>query len=113
MTPKEIGRSASRIFKKAIPENCAIRDQEDQEDYGIDYELELTDKEDHATGFIFKMQQKGVATLKTNADDKTVSYSEPASGGFNSASRRIGLAGERLGLIAPAKADLIHRRFRA
>jgi hypothetical protein len=76
MTSKEIGRSAGRIFQKAIPENCAIRNQEDQEDYGIDYELELTDKEDHATGFIFKVQQKGVATLKANADGKTVSYSE-------------------------------------
>ena len=60
VTPKEIGRQAGRTFQNAIPAHCAIRSQEDQEDYGIDYELELTGADDKATGFLFKVQQKGV-----------------------------------------------------
>jgi hypothetical protein len=41
MTPKEIGRAAGRIFAAAIPSNWVIRNQQDQEDYGIDYEIEV------------------------------------------------------------------------
>ena len=75
MTPKEIGRAAGRIFEKSVPPNCAIRSQEDQEDYGIDYELELTDSNDQATGLIFKVQQKGVETASLGGDGKWVSFS--------------------------------------
>lgn len=75
MTPKEIGRAAGRIFEKSVPPNCAIRSQEDQEDYGIDYELELTDANDQATGLIFKVQQKGVETASLGGDGKWVSFS--------------------------------------
>ncbi|MGH7133742.1 MAG: DUF4365 domain-containing protein [Phycisphaerales bacterium] len=62
MKPKEIGRLAGRLFQAALPAQCICRsqeDQEDQEDYGIDYELELASAQDHATGFIFKAQVKG------------------------------------------------------
>jgi hypothetical protein len=39
MTPKEIGREAGRLFQSVIPPSWAIRSQEDQEDYGVDYEI--------------------------------------------------------------------------
>jgi len=76
MTSKEIDRQAGRIFQRTIPPNYAIRSQEDQEDYGIDYELELTDSKGHATGFIFKIQQKGVEAATLIANGATVSYSD-------------------------------------
>jgi hypothetical protein len=76
MTSKEIGRLAGRIFQRAIPSNFAIRSQEDQEDYGIDYEMELTDENDHATGFIFKVQQKGVESATLNAEGSIVSFND-------------------------------------
>jgi len=59
MTPKEISRKSKRIFESALPPNWAFRPQEDQEDYGVDGEIEITDHDDHATGFIFKVQLKG------------------------------------------------------
>ncbi|MEI8374628.1 MAG: DUF4365 domain-containing protein [Planctomycetota bacterium] len=74
MTPKEINRSAGRIFASLIPASWAIRSQEDQEDYGIDYEMELTDEHDRATGFIFKVQQKGELSLDFDSNGKTVKY---------------------------------------
>ncbi|HKQ50632.1 MAG TPA: DUF4365 domain-containing protein [Phycisphaerae bacterium] len=72
MTPKELSRAAYRIFVGAIPPNLAIRSQEDQEDYGVDYEVELTTNQDEATGYIFKIQQKGAHTLRRMNDGKTV-----------------------------------------
>jgi hypothetical protein len=51
MTPKEISRRASRIFPKSLPGTWAVRDQQDQEDYGIDYEIEVMTEADTATGF--------------------------------------------------------------
>lgn len=74
MTPKEIARSAGRIFASLIPASWAIRSQEDQEDYGIDYEMELTDEHDQATGFIFKVQQKGELNLEYDSGGKAVKY---------------------------------------
>jgi hypothetical protein len=76
MTAKEIGRLAGRIFQHIIPPNWAARSQEDQEDYGVDYELELTDEGDHATGQIFKIQQKGSEAAILNAAGTFVSFSE-------------------------------------
>ncbi len=74
-TPKEIGRLAGRAFQAIVPKNWAIRSQEDQEDYGVDYEIELTTSEDKATGFIFKIQQKGVEKA-TRLIDGTISFKE-------------------------------------
>ena len=74
MTPKEIARSAGRIFGKLIPPSWAIRSQEDQEDYGIDYEIELTDEHDQATGIMFKVQQKGQLSLDYDSNGKMVKY---------------------------------------
>ncbi|MCB1025469.1 MAG: DUF4365 domain-containing protein, partial [Acidobacteria bacterium] len=75
MNPKEIGRTAGRIFYGTIPSNWADRGQEDQEDYGIDGELEVIDTDDHATGFIFKVQIKGKKEVTTINDGETASFS--------------------------------------
>jgi len=74
MNAKEIGRRAGRIFQNAIPANWAYRSQEDQEDYGIDGEIELVDEQDHATGFIFKAQIKGQESVSIIEEGKTVSF---------------------------------------
>ncbi|RQZ28385.1 DUF4365 domain-containing protein [Burkholderia sp. Bp9090] len=59
MNAKEIGRAAGRIFAFHLPPNWIFRSQEDQEDYGVDGEIEIASPEDKATGFIFKAQIKG------------------------------------------------------
>lgn len=59
MNAKEIGRKAGRILEFHLPDHWIFRSQEDQEDYGIDGEIELANKFDNATGFIFKAQIKG------------------------------------------------------
>ncbi|RFP09488.1 DUF4365 domain-containing protein [Duganella sp. BJB475] len=59
MNAKEIGRTAGRIFAYRLPPNWILRSQEDQEDYGIDGEIEIASPDDKATGFIFKAQIKG------------------------------------------------------
>lgn len=59
MTNKEINRISGRLFEGLLPPSWALRSQEDQEDYGIDGEIEVTTPEDKATGLIFKMQLKG------------------------------------------------------
>lgn len=76
MTPKEIGRLAGRIFGAVVPANWAVRSQEDQEDYGVDYEIELTTPDDRPTGFIFKIQQKGQLSLPRNVAGDTISFSD-------------------------------------
>jgi hypothetical protein len=73
-TPKEIGRLAGGIFLSALPGRWARRSQEDQEDYGVDYEIELTTADDKASGFIFKVQQKGVEHARRLADG-TIAFS--------------------------------------
>ena len=72
MTNKEISRKADRIFKSALPVNWAIRDQQDQEDYGIDSEIELTDSSDRATGTIFKIQLKGVENAQISKEGELI-----------------------------------------
>ena len=74
MNPKEIGRLAGRIFNRIIPFHIAVRSQEDQEDYGIDYEMEVISPEDKPTGFIFKVQQKGTESLKSIENEKMMVY---------------------------------------
>lgn len=73
MKPKEITRKASRIFVNEIPADWIYRDQEDQEDYGIDAEIELTNENGHGNGFIFKAQIKGQE--KIEKDNISVSLS--------------------------------------
>jgi hypothetical protein len=75
MNAKEIGRKAGRIFEYHLPDHWIFRSQEDQEDYGIDGEVELADSSDHATGFIFKAQIKGQKNVKTINNGTVVSFS--------------------------------------
>lgn len=61
MNPKEINRESGPMFEILLLPNWARRSQQDQEDYGVDYEIELMTPEDKATGFIFKVQLKGTS----------------------------------------------------
>jgi len=75
MNAKEIGRRAGRIFAFSLPDNWSLRSQEDQEDYGIDAEIEIITPQDKATGLIFKAQIKGQKTVSLIEDGKKVSFS--------------------------------------
>ena len=75
MNAKEIGRRAGRIFAFSLPDNWSLRSQEDQEDYGIDAEIEIITPQDKATGLIFKAQIKGQKTVTLIEDGKKVSFS--------------------------------------
>jgi hypothetical protein len=74
VTNKEINRESKRIFEGLLSPSWAFRSQEDQEDYGIDGEIEITSPEDKATGFIFKVQLKGTASA-TYDDQQQLIYS--------------------------------------
>ena len=58
---RQIGRLAGRRFEATLPKNWIYRSQEDQEDVGIDGEVELETGDGTGSGFIFKVQIKGVA----------------------------------------------------
>ena len=75
MNAKEIGRRAGRIFEFNLPDNWLFRSQEDQEDYGIDGEVEITTPQDKATGFIFKAQIKGQKEVNITDGGKRISFS--------------------------------------
>lgn len=72
---KEIGRRAGRAFEFCLPDNWLFRSQEDQEDYGIDGEIEITTPQDKATGFIFKAKIKGQAAVSFIEEGKKASFS--------------------------------------
>ena len=59
MNNAEINRASGRLFKALLPVNWVVRDQEDQEDYGVDLEIELHTPDDKPTGMLFKVQLKG------------------------------------------------------
>ncbi|MCC5883625.1 MAG: DUF4365 domain-containing protein [Halomonas sp.] len=75
MNAKEIGRKAGRIFEYHLPDHWIFRSQEDQEDYGIDGEIELANESDNVTGFIFKAQIKGQESVSLIENGRTVSFS--------------------------------------
>lgn len=59
--PKHVSRRSGRVFQYYLPNHWIIRSQEDQEDYGVDFEVQITEKDaDKATIDIFKIQLKGV-----------------------------------------------------
>lgn len=74
MNAKEIGRKAGRILEFHLPDHWIFRSQEDQEDYGIDGEIELTNEYDNATGFIFKAQIKGQEAVSIIENGTIVSF---------------------------------------
>lgn len=61
MNAGEIGTEAGRIFEYNLPSNWIFRSQEDQNDFGIDGEIELKDESGKALGkdSVFKVQIKG------------------------------------------------------
>lgn len=61
MNANEIGTEAGRIFEYNLPSNWIFRSQEDQNDFGIDGEIELKCNTGKALGkdSIFKVQIKG------------------------------------------------------
>ncbi|HGM6757424.1 TPA: DUF4365 domain-containing protein [Serratia marcescens] len=61
MNAGEIGTEAGRIFEYNLPSHWIFRSQEDQNDFGIDGEIELKDGSGKALGkeSVFKVQIKG------------------------------------------------------
>lgn len=76
MTPGEIGTMAGRTFSYHLPSNWILRDQEDQNDSGIDAEIEVKDSNGLAQGkdYVFKVQIKGEEHSRFALDDKFLSF---------------------------------------
>lgn len=76
-TPSEIGTRAGRIFEYKLPDNWMVRDQEDQNDHGIDAEIELKDEHGKALGKdrLFKVQIKGEHSPSYIKKKKYLSFS--------------------------------------
>ncbi|PQJ92431.1 hypothetical protein BTO21_04485 [Photobacterium phosphoreum] len=79
MNPGEIGDAAGRIFNFYAPLNWIIRSQEDQNDHGIDLEIELKNAEGIARGqgSVFKIQLKGQKRCIYIDDGQKLSFSVP------------------------------------
>jgi hypothetical protein len=77
MNAGEIGKEAGRIFEYKLPANWIARSQEDQDDHGIDYEIEIKNSEGKALGedSLFKIQVKGEENCSFLRDGQTVSHS--------------------------------------
>ncbi|ENX23117.1 hypothetical protein F892_02360 [Acinetobacter vivianii] len=77
MNAGEIGKEAGRIFEYKLPANWIARSQEDQDDHGIDYEIEIKDAEGKALGEdnVFKIQVKGEENCSFIKDGQVVSHS--------------------------------------
>ncbi|WP_154215517.1 DUF4365 domain-containing protein, partial [Vibrio parahaemolyticus] len=77
MNPGEIGEAAGRIFSFYAPLNWIIRSQEDQNDHGIDLEIELKNAEGIALGqeSVFKIQLKGQKSCSYIDDGQKLSFS--------------------------------------
>ncbi|ENX59661.1 hypothetical protein F885_02538 [Acinetobacter higginsii] len=77
MNAGEIGKEAGRIFEYKLPANWIARSQEDQDDHGIDYEIEIKDVGGKALGEdnVFKIQVKGEENCSFIKDGQVVSHS--------------------------------------
>ena len=77
MNAGEIGTAAGRIFEYKAPFNWIIRTQEDQNDHGIDCEIELKDSNGKALGqeSVFKIQLKGQENCSFIEDGQKLSFS--------------------------------------
>ena len=71
---RQIGRLAGRRFEATLPEDWIYRSQEDQEDVGIDGEVELEADDGTGSGFIFKVQIKGVAGSGADRRGQSASF---------------------------------------
>lgn len=76
MNPGEIATEAGRIFEYNLPSSWIFRSQEDQNDFGIDGEIELKDENGKAIGkdSIFKVQIKGEEYSRFIDKGKTLSF---------------------------------------
>jgi len=72
---RQIGRLAGRRFEATLPEDWIYRPQEDQEDVGIDGEVELEADDGTGSGFIFKVQIKGVAEAALIDEGRVLPFS--------------------------------------
>ena len=72
---RQIGRLARRRFEATLPEDWIYRSQEDQEDVGIDGEVELEADDGTGSGFIFKVQIKGVAEAALIDEGRVLPFS--------------------------------------
>lgn len=81
MNPGEIGDAAGRTFNFYAPLNWIIRSQEDQNDHGIDLEIELKNAEGIALGqeSVFKIQLKGQKSCTYIDNGQKVSFSVPCA----------------------------------
>ncbi|HIF9094900.1 TPA: DUF4365 domain-containing protein [Photobacterium damselae] len=77
MNAGEIGAAAGRIFNYKAPLNWIIRSQEDQDDHGIDCEIELKDSSGKALGqeSLFKIQLKGQESCSFIDEGQKLSFS--------------------------------------
>lgn len=76
MNAGEIGTEAGRIFEYNLPSIWIFRNQEDQNDFGIDGEIELKDESGKACGkeSVFKVQIKGEENSTYINKGKTLSF---------------------------------------
>jgi hypothetical protein len=76
MNAGEIGTEAGRIFEYNLPSSWIFRSQEDQNDFGIDAEVELKDSDGKALGkeSVFKVQIKGEENSSFIHGGKTLSF---------------------------------------
>ncbi|MCT8866428.1 DUF4365 domain-containing protein [Shewanella xiamenensis] len=77
MNAGEIGAAAGRIFNYKAPLNWMIRSQEDQDDHGIDCEIEPKDSSGKALGQgkVFKIQLKGQENCSFIENGQKLSFS--------------------------------------
>ncbi|KAB1185660.1 DUF4365 domain-containing protein [Photobacterium damselae] len=77
MNAGEIGAAVGRIFNYKAPLNWIIRSQEDQDDHGIDCEIELKDSSGKALGqeSLFKIQLKGQESCSFIDEGQKLSFS--------------------------------------
>lgn len=76
MNAGEIGTEAGRIFEYNLPSHWIFRSQEDQNDFGIDGEIELKDGNGRALGkeSVFKVQIKGEENSTYINDNTKLSF---------------------------------------
>lgn len=76
MNAGEIGIEAGRIFEYNLPSHWIFRSQEDQNDFGIDGEIELKDGSGKALGkeSVFKVQIKGEENSTFIHDNSLLSF---------------------------------------
>jgi len=63
---------SGRLLNALIPANWVVRNQENKDDYGVDFEIELHTSDDRPTGTLFKVQLKGTENATISAAGELV-----------------------------------------